>query len=87
MLWRHIAPYGLIEEIFLFPNDNVSYVVFYHRCSAEFVKESLINQSFDNNEVLMIQWVIDNKFEVDQAKQKQLEEALFMTDKELEKSQ
>ena len=33
----------------------------------------------------MIQWVIDNKFEVDQAKQKQLEEALFMTDKELEK--
>jgi hypothetical protein len=52
MLWRHISPYGKIEEIFLFPIDNIAYVVFEHRCIAEFVKEALINQSFDNNEVI-----------------------------------
>jgi hypothetical protein len=43
MFWRHISPYGEIEEIFLFPTENICYVRFAHWCIAEFVKEALLN--------------------------------------------
>ena len=41
MMYRHISPYGIIEEMFLFPSENICYIRFSHRCMAEFVKESL----------------------------------------------
>jgi len=30
-----------------------------HRCMAEFAKESMQNQSLDNNEVIAIKWTDD----------------------------
>jgi hypothetical protein len=43
MIWRHVSPYGHIEEVFLFPSENICYIRFQHRCMAEFVKECLLN--------------------------------------------
>jgi len=41
LLWWHFSAYGNIEDIYLLPKDNISFIRFEHRCMAEFVKECL----------------------------------------------
>lgn len=54
LLWRHCSAFGILEDIYFLPTDNIAFVRYKHRCMAEFSKEALADQSLDNDEVLTV---------------------------------
>lgn len=58
---KHFSEFGEIEYIRLLSDKAVGFVRFFNRSAAEFVREAMMGQSLDDDEVLFIRWATDEQ--------------------------
>ena len=59
-LARHFGEFGLIDSLRALKSKGCGFVTFRMRCTAEFAKEAMAEQSLDNDEQVNIRWAYDD---------------------------
>jgi len=82
-IFRHFSEWGPIEKYRVIHGKNLAFLTYYYRCSAEFAKEAMQNQTMDNDELLTVRWAYDdpNPTFVEERKDRDLQEALHQIHK------
>ena len=57
---RHMGEYGQLESARVLKSKGVAFVTYRLRCSAEFAKEAMAEQSLDHDEQINVRWAYDD---------------------------
>ncbi|CAD6564684.1 MAG: Pre-mRNA-splicing factor [Cyphobasidiales sp. Tagirdzhanova-0007] len=60
VLLKHFDEWGDIERIKILQSRGVGFVTYFSELSAQFAKESMMNQSLDGEEVVNVRWATED---------------------------
>lgn len=60
IIYENFSAWGEIEDINYISNKGTCFIRYSHRCSAEFAKEAMVDQSLVGEEIIRIKWAYDD---------------------------
>ena len=57
---RHFGEFGPMESVRVLKPKGIAFVTYKLRCTAEFAKEAMAEQSLDNDEQINVRWAYDD---------------------------